>query len=176
MEVASADMEAQWAPGALDSKAPIYLAIADAIDTDVDSGRLRPGKRLPTHRALARRLGVNVMTVSRAYAEAHMGLEQTKHIGRIVIHPRDPDIVYVAAVGDLWGPNPERGVYKTSDGGETWALALHIDDHTGAIDLALDPGDANTLFAAMYQRQRTGWGFNGGGLRPEASRWRRKTR
>jgi photosystem II stability/assembly factor-like uncharacterized protein len=86
----------------------------------------------------------------------HMGLELSKHIGRIIIHPRDPDIVYVAAVGDLWGPNPERGVYKTTDGGETWALVLHIDDFTGAIDLALDPGDPNTLFAAMYQRQRTG--------------------
>jgi len=93
----------------------------------------------------------------------HMGLERTRHIGRIVIHPRDPDIVYVAAVGDLWGPNPERGVYKTSDGGQSWNLVLYIDDRTGAIDLALDPGDANTLFAAMYQRQRTGWGFNGGG-------------
>ncbi|MCH7992646.1 MAG: hypothetical protein IIC35_09545, partial [Gemmatimonadetes bacterium] len=93
----------------------------------------------------------------------HMGLDRTKHIGRIVIHPRDPDIVYVAAVGDLWGANPERGVYKTTDGGETWALVLHIDDLTGAIDLAMDPADPNTLFAAMYQRRRTGWGFNGGG-------------
>jgi len=94
---------------------------------------------------------------------AHMGLEATKHIGRVLIHPRDPDIVYVAAVGDLWGPNPERGVYKTTDGGETWDLVLYIDEHTGAIDLAMDPSDPGTLFAAMYQRRRTGFGFNGGG-------------
>ena len=93
----------------------------------------------------------------------HMGLEGTKHIGRILIHPRNPDIVYVAAVGDLWGPNEERGVFRTNDGGETWEKVLYIDRHTGAIDLAMDPGDPNTIFAAMYQRQRTGWGFNGGG-------------
>ena len=93
----------------------------------------------------------------------HMGLEATKHIGRILIHPRNPDIVYVAAVGDLWGPNEERGVFRTHDGGETWENVLYIDEHTGAIDLAMDPGDPNTIFAAMYQRQRTGWGFNGGG-------------
>ena len=93
----------------------------------------------------------------------HMGLDETKHIGRILIHPRDPDIVYVAAVGDLWGPNPERGVFKTMDGGETWENVLFIDDDTGAIDLAMDPADPNTVFAAMYQRRRTGWGFNGGG-------------
>ena len=93
----------------------------------------------------------------------HMGLDETKHIARILIHPRDPDIVYVAAVGDLWGPNEERGVYRTRDGGQTWENILFIDEHTGAIDMAMDPGDPNTIFAAMYQRRRTGWGFNGGG-------------
>ena len=93
----------------------------------------------------------------------HMGLDETKHVGRILIHPRNPDIVYVAAVGDLWGPNEERGVFRTRDGGETWDKVLYIDEHTGAIDLAMDPGDPNTIFAAMYQRRRTGWGFNGGG-------------
>lgn len=93
----------------------------------------------------------------------HMGLEQTHHIGRIVIHPRNPDIVYVAAVGHLWGPNPERGVYRTMDGGATWQRVLYVDENTGAIDLVMDPGDPKTLLAAMYQRRRTGWGFNGGG-------------
>jgi photosystem II stability/assembly factor-like uncharacterized protein len=94
---------------------------------------------------------------------AHMGLEETRHIGRILIHPNDPDIVYVAAVGDLWGPNPERGVYRTTDGGATWEAVLQIDDDTGAIDMAMDPNDPKTIFAAMYQRRRTGFGFNGGG-------------
>ena len=93
----------------------------------------------------------------------HLGLENTHHISRIQVHSRDPDVAYVAAVGHLWGANRERGVYKTSDGGQTWQLVLFIDDHTGAIDLAMDPNDPQTLFAAMYQRQRSAWGFNGGG-------------
>jgi hypothetical protein len=93
----------------------------------------------------------------------HMGLEATKHIGRILIHPRDPDVVYVAAVGDLWGANEQRGVFRTRDGGETWDRVLYVDENTGAIDLAMDAGDPNTIFAAMYQRRRTGFGFNGGG-------------
>jgi photosystem II stability/assembly factor-like uncharacterized protein len=93
----------------------------------------------------------------------HMGLEASRHVGRIVINPDDPDIVFVAAVGDLWAPNPERGVYRTIDGGDTWEQVLYVDQHTGAIDLAMDPFDPNTVFAAMYQRQRTGFGFNGGG-------------
>ncbi len=93
----------------------------------------------------------------------HLGLNETRHIARILIHPTNPDVVYLAAVGHLWGPNPERGVYRTTDGGETWELVLFIDENTGAIDLAMDPGDPETLFAAMYQRRRTGFGFNGGG-------------
>jgi photosystem II stability/assembly factor-like uncharacterized protein len=92
-----------------------------------------------------------------------MGLDDTRHTGRIVIHPSDPNIVYVAAAGHLWGSNPERGVFKTSDGGQTWKKVLYKDENTGAIDLVMDPHDPNVLFAAMYQRQRKGWGFNGGG-------------
>ena len=92
-----------------------------------------------------------------------MGLEETRHIGKIVIDPRDPNTVWVAAVGHLWGPNSERGVYKTTDGGATWKRVLYRDDNTGAIDLTMDSADPNIVFAAMYQRQRKGWGFNGGG-------------
>jgi photosystem II stability/assembly factor-like uncharacterized protein len=91
------------------------------------------------------------------------GLAETRHIGRIVIHPSNPDVVYVAAAGHLWGPNKERGVYKTSDGGRTWNRVLFVNDNTGATDLVMDPKDPQTLFAAMYQRQRKAWGFNGGG-------------
>lgn len=93
----------------------------------------------------------------------HMGLTDTHHIPRMAIHPRNPDIVYVAAVGHLWGANPERGVFKTSDGGKTWEHVLFVNENTGAIDLVMDPGDPQTLFAAMYQRRRTAFGFNGGG-------------
>jgi photosystem II stability/assembly factor-like uncharacterized protein len=92
-----------------------------------------------------------------------MGLEETRHIGKIVVDPTDPNTVWVAAVGHLWGSNPERGVYKTTDGGATWNRVLHKDDNTGAIDLAMDPNEPNVVYAAMYQRQRKGWGFNGGG-------------
>ena len=93
----------------------------------------------------------------------HRGLENTHHIGRIQVHPRDPDVAYVAAVGHLWGPNPERGVYRTTDGGENWELVLFVDEDTGAVDLAMDMADPKTIFAAMYQRRRRAWGFNGGG-------------
>ena len=93
----------------------------------------------------------------------HLGLENTHHIGRIQVHPRDPDVAYVAAVGHLWGPNPERGVYRTTDGGESWELVLFVDEDTGAVDLAMDMADPKTIFAAMYQRRRRAWGFNGGG-------------
>ncbi|HLK67999.1 MAG TPA: hypothetical protein VKU19_31415 [Bryobacteraceae bacterium] len=92
-----------------------------------------------------------------------MGLAETRHIGKIVIHPTDPNIVYIAAVGHLWGSNPDRGVFKTTDGGRTWNKVLYHDEHTGAIDLAMDPKDPDVVYAAMYQRQRKGWGFNGGG-------------
>jgi photosystem II stability/assembly factor-like uncharacterized protein len=93
----------------------------------------------------------------------HMGLTDTHHIGRIVIHPRDPNIIYVAAVGHLWGPNKERGLFKTIDGGKTWEKILYINEDTGCIDVAIDPESPNTLYAAMYQRRRTPFGFNGGG-------------
>jgi photosystem II stability/assembly factor-like uncharacterized protein len=93
----------------------------------------------------------------------NMGLEKTRHIGRIVIHPKNPEIVYVAALGHLWGPNPERGVYKTTDGGKTWAQVLKINDDTGVSDIAMDPESPDILYAAAYERRRTPYGFNGGG-------------
>ena len=91
------------------------------------------------------------------------GLKDTRHIGRIVIHPTNPDIVYVAAAGHLWGPNAERGVFRTADGGRTWRKSLFVDENTGATDIVMDPQNPDVLFAATYQRQRAAWGFNGGG-------------
>ncbi len=93
----------------------------------------------------------------------HMGLEDTHHIGRIVIDPDNPNIVYVAAVGHLWGANKQRGLFKTTDGGKTWTNVLFVDRNTGCIDVAIDPQNTNILYAAMYQRRRRGWGFIGGG-------------
>ena len=93
----------------------------------------------------------------------NMGLPESHHGGRVVLHPDDPDVVYVAAMGHLWGPNEERGLYKSTDGGETWSRILHVDAETGAVDVAMDPSDPDILYAAMYQRRRRPWGFHGGG-------------
>ncbi|HEX7119629.1 MAG TPA: hypothetical protein VF212_12615 [Longimicrobiales bacterium] len=93
----------------------------------------------------------------------HLGLEETRHIGRVIVHPEDPDIAYVAALGNLWKPSDARGVYRTTDGGESWEKVLFVDTLTGIVDLVMDPSDPNTLYAAAYQRQRRAWGFNGGG-------------
>lgn len=85
-----------------------------------------------------------------------MGLADTRTIGRIVIDPRDPNVVYVAALGHLWGTNTERGVFKTTDGGKTWTKVLYVDDTTGFVDLAMDPSNPDVLYAAAWHRLR--WG------------------
>lgn len=87
----------------------------------------------------------------------HSGLENTNTIARIVIHPTDPNIVYVAASGNEWTPSRDRGVYKTTDGGTTWEIILQKDDLTGAVDLDMDPSDPNTLYASTWQRIRKRW-------------------
>ncbi len=92
----------------------------------------------------------------------HVGLEATRSIGRVVIDPRDSNTVYVAALGRLWGANPERGVYKTTDGGRTWVHALAVDSRTGAVDLVMDPADPRVLYAALWTRMRTPWSFRSG--------------
>jgi len=99
-----------------------------------------------------------------------MGLENSQTIARIVIDPKDPNVVYVAVLGHLFGPNKERGVYKTTDGGKTWNNAKFIDADTGFTDLVMDGSDNKTLYAASYQRRRTSWGFNGGG--PGSGIWK----
>ncbi|MFO7654496.1 MAG: glycosyl hydrolase [Candidatus Krumholzibacteriia bacterium] len=91
------------------------------------------------------------------------GLEESMHIGKIVIHPDDGDVVYVAAMGPLWGPGGDRGLYVTRDGGKNWERLLDIDQDTGVVDLAMDPGDPETLYAATYQRRRHVWTLIDGG-------------
>ncbi len=92
-----------------------------------------------------------------------VGLKDTQTIARIVVDPRNDDVVYVAVPGHLFGPNPDRGLYKTVDGGKTWTKAKFIDNDTGFTDVVIDPNKPDTLYAASYQRRRTAWGFNGGG-------------
>ena len=93
----------------------------------------------------------------------HLGLVETRHVGKVLVHPGDPDIAYVAALGNLWRGNEERGVYRTRDGGRTWERVLYLDEFTGAVDLVMNPQDPRILYAATYQRLRRTWGFNGGG-------------
>ncbi len=84
-------------------------------------------------------------------------------LGRIVVHPTNPNIVWMAVGGHLYGPNPERGIYMTTDGGATWTQTLKVDENTGGTEIVIDPSNPLNLWAAMYERSRTAWGFNGGG-------------
>ena len=92
-----------------------------------------------------------------------VGLGDTHHISKIIIHPRNPDVVYVAALGHVYSPNAERGVFKTEDGGKTWKKVLLASDNTGVIDLSIHPNNPEILFAATYQKYRYPWHFEAGG-------------
>jgi photosystem II stability/assembly factor-like uncharacterized protein len=99
-----------------------------------------------------------------------IGLKETEQIGRIVVHPRDPNIVYVAALGHAWGANKERGLYKSTDGGKTWALKKFISDKAGFVDVALDPRDPNVVWASSYERVRGPYFLQSGG--PGSALWK----
>jgi photosystem II stability/assembly factor-like uncharacterized protein len=94
---------------------------------------------------------------------SHLGLRETRFIGRIQIHPRDPDLVYVAALGDAFGANEERGVFRSRDGGKTWSKVLYRDADSGAVDLSMDPHNPRILFAAFWQARRNFWNISSGG-------------
>ncbi len=100
----------------------------------------------------------------------HVGLREAGTIGRIVIHPTNPDLVYVAVLGNLFAPNKERGVYRSSDGGKTWQNVHFLSDRTGAVDLTMDPKNPNILIAAMWTTERKPWTINSGG--PESGMYR----
>ncbi|MBS1723774.1 MAG: hypothetical protein JSS66_12570 [Armatimonadetes bacterium] len=93
----------------------------------------------------------------------HCGLEDSHDIPRIAADPRNPDVCFAACLGHLWGHNPTRGLYKTTNGGKTWKAVLQIDDKTGCCDVAIDPAKPDTVYAAMYERLRTPWSFQSGG-------------
>ncbi len=93
----------------------------------------------------------------------HIGLENSQHIGKILVHPENSDVVWVAAMGGLYSDNEERGIYKSKDGGETWKKTLYVDDKTGGIDLVINPQEPSILYASMWQRKRSAWNFEGNG-------------
>lgn len=98
------------------------------------------------------------------------GLEDTRHIGRVRIHPRNPDIAYVAALGHIFGPNDQRGVFRTRNGGKSWERVLFKSNKAGAIDLAIDPANPNNLYAAIWEAKRTPYSLESGG--PESGIWK----
>ncbi|MEM8706719.1 MAG: glycosyl hydrolase [Actinomycetota bacterium] len=100
----------------------------------------------------------------------HVGLEESRHIGKILVHPDDPDLVYVAALGHASKDNPERGVYRSTDGGDTWELVLHVSEQAGAVDLSLDPSNPRRIFATTWETRRTFWSIDSGG--PGSGLWR----
>ncbi len=93
----------------------------------------------------------------------HLGLPDSAHIPMLKVHPNDPDTAYIAALGDIFGPNEERGVYRTTDGGKTFEQVLHVSDEVGAADLSMDPNNPRILFAAMWEAQRKPWDMISGG-------------
>jgi photosystem II stability/assembly factor-like uncharacterized protein len=93
----------------------------------------------------------------------NLGLKDTRHIIRIIIHPKNPDIVWVAAIGHLFGPNTERGIFKTMDGGKTWKKVLYVNDKTGCSDLIMEPGNPSVLYAGTWRIQRTPYSMESGG-------------
>jgi len=93
----------------------------------------------------------------------NVGLRDSRAIGKVIINPTNPDIVFVAALGHVYGPNTERGIFRTTDGGKTWEKVLYKDENTGGIDVAFDPHNPNILFAALWQARRTSWSMESGG-------------
>ena len=100
----------------------------------------------------------------------HVGLTETRHIGEIRVHPDDPDLVYVAALGHASKDNPERGLYRSKDGGEHWELVLQVSERAGAVDVSLDPHNPRIIFATIWEARRTFWSIDSGG--PESGLWR----
>ncbi len=94
---------------------------------------------------------------------ANIGLQDTQQISRVRIHPANPDIIFVAAQGHVWGPNADRGIFRTLDGGKTWKKVLFVDDKTGASDLVMDPTNPRILYAAFWQVYRKAWTMESGG-------------
>ena len=100
----------------------------------------------------------------------HLGLEEARQISKVIIHPDDPNVVYVGSMGHTWGPSPERGVFRTKDGGKTWENVLFKSENSGCIDMVMNPSNPKELFAAIWEFERKAWGAKTGGA--ESGIWR----
>ncbi len=145
------------------------LSIGDIAIAPSDPGIIWAGTGEPNNRQSSSWGDGVYKSLDGGEAWTNMGLKETRHIGKIKIDPRNPDIVFVAALGHLWGPNPERGVFRTRDGGKTWVKCLFIDENTGVVDIDLED-NGRVVYAAAFQRQRKPWGYIGGG--PQAGVYR----
>jgi len=156
----SEDNGATWKP--VFDEGGMSLSIGDIAIAPTDSDIVWAGTGEPNNRQSSSWGDGVYKSIDSGETWVHLGLKETHHIGRIVIDPRNPDVVFVAALGQLWGPNVERGLFRTKDGGQTWEKILYVDEHTGAVDVAIED-NGRVVYAAMYQRRRRAWGFVGGG-------------
>jgi photosystem II stability/assembly factor-like uncharacterized protein len=145
-------------------------SIGDVAIAPSDKNILYVGTGEPNNRQSSSFGGGVYKSLDAGKSFTFVGLRETQTIAKIAIHPKDPNTVYVAAVGHLFGPNAERGIFKTTDGGKTWSHVKIIDNDTGFIDMVMHPTDPNVIWASSYQRRRQPWGFNGGG--PGSVIWR----
>jgi len=135
-----------------------YIAVAPSAPDVVYVG----GGEFPVRGNVSHGDGV-WKTIDGGKTWSFMGLAETRQISRVIVHPTNPDLVYVASQGHVWGPNPERGVFRSKDGGKTWAKVLYRNDSTGVADLTMDPSNPNVLFAGFWQVYRKPWTLESGG-------------
>jgi hypothetical protein len=147
-----------------------YTSIGDISIAPSDPNVVYVGTGEPNNRQSASIGGGVWGTRDGGKTWTNLGLEETQSIGRISVDPTNPNIVFVAAVGHLFGPNPDRGLYKSIDGGKNWKKTKFIDNDTGFNDVQIDPSNPKIMYASSYQRRRTWWGVNGGG--PGSGLWK----
>jgi photosystem II stability/assembly factor-like uncharacterized protein len=156
----STDVGASWKPVFDDQKIASIGAIAVA-DSDKNVLYVGTGEACPRGNIT---YGDGVYrSVDGGRTWKNLGLRDTRHIGAVIVHPKNPDIVLVAALGHAFGPNEERGVFRTADGGRTWTKVLYKNADTGAIDVVFDPDNPNVVYASLWQMRRQPWYFSSGG-------------
>ena len=144
-----------WKP-IFDDESTCAIGSVTVAPSNADIVWVGTGERLMARSSYA---GTGVFKSTDAGATwTHMGLADTHHVARVVIHPTNPDVVYVAAIGHLYSHNSQRGLFKTENGGKTWQKSLYVDDRTGVIDLAMHPRQPDTLYATTWNHARKAWG------------------